>query len=131
MLNHANTAPCPCDSQRHFADCCQSFLLDKVFAPTAEALMRSRYTAFALQQRDYLLDTWHPSTRPQQLTFDTDVRWLGLKVKSTEAGREQDENGWVSFVARYKIQGRGHRIVERSHFVRENGRWFYVDGEVT
>lgn len=130
MLALAGTALCPCDSKLPFADCCQRCLNDTAFAPTAEALMRSRYTAFVLEQDDYLLATWHPSTRPKQLTFDTETRWLGLKIKDTQGGGAKDTEGWVSFVARYKIQGRGHRLVERSHFVRENQRWLYVDGEV-
>ncbi len=138
-LEIADNAPCPCDSKLSFAHCCQPFLSGTVAAPTAEALMRSRYTAFVLQQGDYLLATWHPAHRPQQLALEIadllgfenlEGLWLGLNIKSTQDGQEQDQQGWVSFVARYKQQGRGHRLVERSHFVRDNGRWLYVDGEV-
>ncbi len=91
--------------------------------------MRSRYTAFVLLDRNYLRDTWHPSTRPLELQLDPDQRWLGLKVKATEAGKASDKTGIVEFVARYKIAGRGHRLHEISRFVHENGHWFYVDGD--
>jgi SEC-C motif-containing protein len=129
MPELADNALCPCDSQRAFTACCQPLLSGQIAAPSPEALMRSRFSAFVLERRDYLLDTWHPSTRPQTLTFDVETRWLGLKIKSTEAGGAQDNQGWVTFAARYKIHGRGQRMVERSHFVRENGRWFYINGE--
>ena len=90
--------------------------------------MRSRYTAYTLAHRDYLLRTWHPRTRPQTLTLDPAQRWLGLKIRSTEAGGEEDATGRVEFVARYKTAGRGHRLHEDSRFERVAGQWVYVDG---
>ena len=95
------------------------------------ALMRSRYSAFATGQADYLLATWHPTTRPATLPLELGVRWLGLKILGTDAGGEGDQEGWVTFVARAKFQGRAQRLQERSRFVREHGRWFYVDGELS
>ena len=91
--------------------------------------MRSRYTAFVLCDERYLLDTWHPDTRPSQLSLDSDQRWLGLKVRRCEAGQADDEKGVVEFVARYKINGRGFRLHENSRFEQINGRWFYLNGE--
>ena len=91
--------------------------------------MRSRYTAYTLQREDYLLATWHPSTRPAQLglTEEAPAKWLGLEVKRHE---QHDANhAIVEFVARYKMNGRAHRLHEASRFVREDGRWFYVDGD--
>ncbi|WP_343030092.1 YchJ family protein [Propionivibrio limicola] len=98
-------------------------------APDAETLMRSRYTAYTLGLEPYLLATWHPDTRPEslQLSEDKATRWLGLEIKRHEMTGEN--SAIVEFVARYKIAGRAHRLHETSRFVREDGRWYYVDGE--
>ena len=89
--------------------------------------MRSRYSAFVLQRRDYLLATWHDSTRPETLDFEPDVRWLGLAVRAHRA--LDADHAEVEFVARYRVAGRAVRLHENSRFVREAGRWFYVDGD--
>lgn len=90
--------------------------------------MRSRYSAFVLGLADYLLDTWHPSTRPPDLSIDEGVHWLGLEVRSH---RLLDEtHGEVEFVARSRLAGKGQRLRERSRFLKENGRWWYVDGDL-
>nr|WP_282600237.1 YchJ family metal-binding protein [Patulibacter sp. SYSU D01012] len=96
-------------------------------APTAERLMRSRYSAFAFGDRAYLLATWHPSTRPAALDLDDGLRWEGLDVLRTTAGGEDDRSGTVAFVARYR-DAAGHEGEQRedSAFVREDGAWFYV-----
>jgi SEC-C motif domain protein len=134
----ASVAECPC-GQRHargqalaLAACCGRYLDQDEPAPDAERLMRSRYSAFVLQRPAYLLATWHPSTRPAELTLEAGTQWLGLAVKSHRAtGPDSAE---VSFVARSRRAGSGggqaHRLVERSRFVREGGRWFYVDGDI-
>lgn len=92
--------------------------------------MRSRYTAFVLAREDYLLDTWHPSTRPASLDLQSaKVKWLGLRILSTEAGGPDDDAGRVEFVARYRPGGApAVRLHENSRFAREGGRWRYVDG---
>ena len=121
---------CPCGSGRPYTDCCGPLDKSAKNTNTAEALMRSRYTAYVLGQEDYLLATWHASTRPAALNLADDVgtKWLGLEVKRHQ---QIDENtAIVEFVARYRIAGRGHRLHEISRFVREDGRWFYVDGEI-
>ena len=91
--------------------------------------MRSRYSAYVLGLTSYLMDTWHRDTRPgEPLVLDAGVKWLGLEVRShtvLDADRAR-----VHFVARSKQGGRAHRLVELSRFVREGGRWFYVDGSV-
>lgn len=120
--------PCPCGSGNRLDQCCGPVIRHHC-AESAEQLMRSRYTAFVLLDDNYLSDTWHPSTRPQELQLDPDQRWLGLKINATEAGNAGDKTGIVEFVARYKIAGRGHRLHEVSRFVHENGHWFYVDGD--
>ena len=91
--------------------------------------MRSRYSAYVLGLEDYLLATWHASTRPTALDLDkeTSPRWLGLDIKRHQA--TGPDSAVVEFVARYKTGGRAHRLHEISRFVREDGRWYYVDGE--
>ncbi len=92
--------------------------------------MRSRYSAYALGREPYLLATWHASMRPAELRLSDDVatRWIGLEVKRHEV--QDDGHAIVEFLARYKINGRAHRLHETSRFVREDGRWFYVDGDI-
>ena len=92
--------------------------------------MRSRYCAHVLGNVRYLLDTWHPRTRPAQIPIESTRRWLGLDVKDVQAGEAGDIHGSVEFVARFKIAGRAHRLHELSQFKFDNGRWFYVDGEL-
>lgn len=105
--------------------------------------MRSRYSAYVLRLKDYLLATWHPSTRPATLDLDDSPRWLDLSVKQAlphrDSRRSQNNSGnaatgqneaTVEFVARYKIAGRAYKLYETSRFVREDGRWYYLDGEV-
>ncbi len=121
--------PCPCGSGKPLDACCKPYL-DGIPAPTPEALMRSRYTAYVLGDADYLRRTWHPSTRPADLELEKDVKWLGLKVIRAQGG-EGDERGTVEFVARFKIGGKAHRMEENSRFAREEGRWVYLDGDVS
>ena len=94
--------------------------------------MRSRYVAYVRGRADYLLQTWHPATRPVTLDVDGEpLRWLGLQVRRVEGGGFGDTAGIVEFVARYKVGGRAHRLQEVSQFVREEGRWFYREAERT
>lgn len=90
--------------------------------------MRSRYTAFVLGDEAHLRRSWHPDTCPADLAPDPRQRWLGLKVRAAAAGTPEDDLGTVEFVARYKIDGRGHRLHELSEFVRHEGRWVYLRG---
>jgi SEC-C motif-containing protein len=94
----------------------------------AEALMRSRYAAYVALDRDWLLATWHPSTRPQALDLDPAMKWLGLEVKDHRL--VDGTHAEVEFVARFRIGGgRAGRLHERSRFLKEDGRWYYVDGD--
>ncbi len=90
--------------------------------------MRSRYTAYVLKLEDYLLQTWHPDTRPTALDLveDTLTKWLGLEVKRFEA--TGDETAIVEFVARYKVNGKAERLHEISRFVKMRHHWYYRDG---
>ncbi len=146
-------APCPCGGAT-FATCCEPFLTGNAVPPTAETLMRSRYTAYTRGDEAYLRATWHPSTLPASAIVEAGdaTRWLGLEIKSALRLRkrkadllESDNTDTVEFVARYKIGGRAHRLHEVSRFVRETvreavpavaktgdeagvARWFYLDG---
>lgn len=125
--------PCDCGAPRPYADCCgalhDAFAADgSLLAPDAQALMRSRYSAYVRNLLAYLLATWHPSTRPPTLTpNEPGLQWLGLQIKRHE--RQDDAHETVEFVARSKLGGRAHRLQETSRFVRENGVWRYVDGD--
>jgi len=121
-----SATPCPCGQPKDYADCCGIYHAG-VAAPTAEALMRSRYSAYVLALEPYLLATWHTSTRPTDVTAEEKTRWLGLTIKRFEATGA--DRALVEFVARYKIGGRAQRLHEVSRFVREDGRWYYVDGQ--
>jgi len=119
--------PCPCGRGPRYADCCGRFHAGPLHlqAPDPESLMRSRYSAFALDLRDYLLATWHPEHRPDAIEPpEPGLKWLGLEVK--EARETGPDQGEVTFVARSKVGGRAHRLTERSGFVRVGGRWLYT-----
>lgn len=122
---------CPCGSGKPFVQCCEPCLSGVAQADTAEKLMRSRYTAYVMKNEEYLLRTWHHSTRPDQLGLERGEagNWIGLKLVGTHAGGRDDDSGMVEFVARYKINGKAHRLQEKSRFVKEQGEWFYLDGE--
>lgn len=122
--------PCPCGNNASYQACCGRWHRGelRLKAPDAATLMRSRYTAFVLNELDYLLETWHASTRPASLEGNAPgVKWLGLQLRSHV---QQDANrATVEFVARSRHQGQAVRLHEISRFVRENGQWFYVDGD--
>lgn len=122
------STPCPCGSGRAFGACCGPVLAGERPAPTAEALMRSRYTAFTLRDTAYLLASWHPSTRPQDLALDEQPppKWLGLDVRAHRP--LADTRAEVEFLARCRIGGRARRLREQSRFLREQGRWYYLNG---
>ncbi|CTP92568.1 YchJ family metal-binding protein [Xanthomonas graminis] len=117
--------PCPCGRPRDYAQCCGLYHAGAA-APDAETLMRSRYSAYVRRDADYLRASWHPSTRPAQLELDTRTTWLGLTVQRVIAsGADRAE---VAFLARYRIGGGSAvRMIEHSRFVREDGRWYYLD----
>lgn len=92
--------------------------------------MRSRYAAYAYGDADYLFRTWHPQTRPPDVTMDADIVWTALDVTDTAAGGTDDEDGEVQFTAHFEAAGRPGSMCERSRFERRAGRWLYVDGVV-
>ena len=126
-----SASPCPCDASRRYDACCGRWHAGAhhLQASDAETLMRSRYSAYVLGLADYLRDTWHASTRPAEpIAFEPGLRWLGLEIRRHR--QVDDEHAEVEFVARSKLGGRAHRLHETSRFLREGGRWFYVDGDV-
>jgi SEC-C motif-containing protein len=118
---------CPCLSGLVYDECCGRFHAGTSIAPTAERLVRSRYSAYALGLPDYIVATWHHSTRPADLVLDDGVRWFRLDILSRTRGGMLDTRATVEFEAHY-LSGSGtgsqHEV---SRFVREGGKWFYVD----
>ena len=129
-MTTAISDPCPCGRPLAYTACCGVYHAGAA-TPDAEALMRSRYSAYALGLSDYVQRTWHSSTRPAQLDLQQDItqgKWLGLTVKSQHT---QGDKAEVEFIARYKPSaGPASRLHERSRFVKEEGIWFYVDGDL-
>ncbi|WP_238592131.1 YchJ family protein [Leifsonia sp. ALI-44-B] len=119
---------CPCLSGEVYGACCGRYHSGAHTAPTAEVLMRSRYSAFALGLERYLLNSWHPSTRPDSVDLDDETRWTRLDIEDVRRGGPTDSEGVVRFTAIYRDADGGHRLTETSRFVRESGVWFYVDG---
>jgi len=120
---------CPCSKDKEYSVCCQIFIESFKLPETAEQLMRSRYSAFVLEDVAYLIKTWHPKQCPENIEFDPNTKWLGLKVIETKSGSMNDTEGWVKFVARYKIAGKAHRIEELSYFEKIQGQWLYCYAE--
>lgn len=110
-----------------FGACCGPYHA-KQNAPDAESLMRSRYSAFVLGHVPYLLATWYSSQRPADVQLEVGTKWLGLEIRQHRSTGEHTAE--VEFVARFRVGGKAVRQHERSRFVREDGRWYYVDGDV-
>jgi|SRR5690606_38310488 len=135
-MKTASNPPCPCGglpAGTPYQRCCGLLIEGDQVPATAERLMRSRYTAYTLGLARYLQATWHPGTRPIDLEVDPPdtphgVRWLGLRI---HGHRELDaDHAEVKFTARYRQAGKAFRLTELSRFLREDGRWLYVDGDV-
>ena len=130
---------CPCGgaptalkrkgAEAAYADCCGRFIAQGELPPDALHLMRSRYTAFVLENAAYLQHTWQAARRPEALDFDEGAKWLGLEIKDFQETGEQDDqaSAQVEFVARVRVAGKAHRLHERSRFVCEDGQWRYVE----
>ncbi|WP_336321932.1 YchJ family protein [Streptomyces lavendofoliae] len=121
--------PCPCGLPAAYAACCGRFHSGEALAPTAELLMRSRYSAFVAGDEPYLLRTWAPATRPAAVDFDPAMRWTGLEIVATTGGTLFHTTGTVTFVARCTHRGEPGAMREHSRFERAGGAWVYVDGD--
>ncbi len=120
---------CPCGSGDTYAGCCAALHRGERSAATAEALMRSRFSAFAVGEVEYLLSSWDRETRPGTLELDDTIIWRRLQIVDTEAGGPADATGVVEFRAQYVADGRRQILHERSRFRRDrDGAWRYVDG---
>lgn len=124
---------CPCNSGKSFQDCCEPYLLGNKNAPTAESLMRSRYTAYVLANIDYIQDTY--LNHEDDFDYNGTLRWAqssvweGLHIKGTKDGTEKDEDGYVDFVAYYTDEnGKKSYHQEKSYFVKKDGKWFFKEG---
>lgn len=122
---------CPCGSGQAYASCCGDYHAGVLVPPDAQSLMRSRYSAYVLALESYLRASWHPETCPAELGMDATPRpqWQGLEVRAHHVIDDQHET--VEFVARYKLNGRAHRLHEISRFTRIDGLWCYVDGKLS
>lgn len=126
---------CPCGSGRAFETCCEPYLLGRLTAPTAEALMRARYSAYALCSIDYLFKTSGPRVRKE---FDADgskrwaesAEWTGLEVLATEGGGEHDETGTIEFVAHYTVKEQAFDHHEIAQFAKVGAEWLFMDGKL-
>lgn len=128
--NKSNDALCLCGSGQNYRRCCLPLHAGKTFPETAEQLMRSRYTAYALHLKNYLLETWDISTRPGEFEFENGLAWKSLIINSCKKGRLKDQQGWVAFTASYQVGLDGAKLQEKSYFIRDvQGHWCYVDGE--
>ncbi|CAK7053838.1 MAG: hypothetical protein DELT_01125 [Desulfovibrio sp.] len=131
-----NAAPaCYCGSGTAFAACCEPIINGEKSAPTAETLMRARYSAHAVNAFDFLEESIHSTTREKvdrekMEEWSEAVKWEGMEVHSIEAGGEKDEEGKVSFTAKYSVNGYEQELREDAVFARENGEWRYLDGDV-
>ena len=125
-MSPARPRRCPCGTGSPYDDCCGRYHAGEQSAPTAEALMRSRFSAFAVGDAGHLLRTWHPSTRPDGLDLDRARHWTRLEVLARSGGGLFDAEGRVEFRAHSERGGRPEVLREDSRFVREGGRWLYV-----
>jgi SEC-C motif-containing protein len=119
-----------CLSGEQYRMCCGRFHSGAAEAATAEQLMRSRYSAFVLLDGAYLLRTWHPKEAPRELDLDPEMEWRRLDIVAADRGGPLDAQGTVEFKAHYRHSGERGVLHEVSRFVREDGRWFYLDGRI-
>jgi len=124
---------CPCGSGDSYASCCEPYHKGLARAPTAEAFMRSRYSAYAMQGIDYIINTSmnRDVDRKSTQEWSEKSKWLGLKIISTEKGSASDKEGTVEFEATYERNGLRDVHHEKAEFKKEKDSWLYVDGEIT
>ena len=124
-----NAMQCPCQPEKAYVECCGRHHAGEA-VPTAEALMRSRYSAYVKNETKYLHKSWSVQTRPAKkaLKQKLDTEWQSLTIIRTEKGTPLDSEGVVEFIAHYLSEGKEQQLHETSRFVRENGKWVYLDG---
>lgn len=131
LLNKNTKEGCPCGSGKAYSKCCKIYH-DGNPAPSAEELMRARYSAYCLLNKNYLIHTWHPGSRPKRIHLgeESGVHWLKLEILRTEQGGVNDKMGIIEFKAFYEMEGKTGYLHETSNFVKEDNQWYYFDGEI-
>lgn len=129
-----NNNQCPCGSGMPYEECCEPIITGREKARTAEALMRSRYSAYVKEEFSHVYDSYHPETRKHFSLAaieeqSHEITWAGLTIDEVEKGRADDTEGFVTFKAQYKMNGQSQNLHEKSYFTKENGQWFYVNGQ--
>ena len=127
-MSRSGERPCPCGSGQPYASCCEPLHDNRVQPATAEQLMRSRYSAYAVGRLDHVFRTWHPRTRPPEVQPSPGLTWTGLTISDTAAGQATDAEGVVEFEASYRTPEGSGVLHEQSRFARRAGRWVYLDG---
>lgn len=127
-----NSVLCQCCSNKPFQECCSIVINNQQLPETAQQLMRSRYCAYATNNVDYLLSTWHESTRPDNVKSGEllVIKWNHLLIVDTKLGLKQHNTGSVEFVAYYSSNNTNKQLHEVSQFIKEQNKWFYVDGKM-
>lgn len=120
-----DTSQCPCGLDKHYKQCCELLHKTIIHAESAEILMRSRFSAYVKKNQQYLLDTWHSSTRPSEINFEGPggFRWIKLTINES---KEADKEAMVDFTAHYLINGQQGQMQEHSRFIKEDGFWYYA-----
>ena len=126
-----NSKSCPCGSNKSLNDCCAPIIQGKCIANTPEKLMRSRYSAYVLRNREYLLESWDIMYRPESISFEHEIRWLRLEIIDTHKFRSEDNTGNVSFIATSICDDTLVEMQEKSTFIKKNGVWLYQKRELT
>lgn len=134
ITDNVLSLPCPCGSGSDLTGCCGAYILGQATAPTSEALMRSRYSAFVLGEAKYLYNTHHPDFRSEDELAQLNAtmgqtEWVGLEILHTRQGGPEDSTGEVTFAAHFKEAGQIKQLSETSHFTKQEGRWFYTEGK--
>ncbi len=134
MEETVETLDCPCGSEQPYSECCQPLIQGERAAETAEQMMRSRYTAYTKVAMDYILETTHPDQREgfdpeSSKAWAEESTWHSLEVQSVDKGGSDDETGEVTFLAHYTQDGKTYKHHERASFKKEDGRWYFFDGE--
>lgn len=130
ISTHHKSHPCPCGSKNDYTHCCGRYIETNELPEYPEQLMRSRYTAYVLNNTEYLLTTWHKHTHPDPFQLDSGIIWINLEIIDRQSNQLNNNEGWVEFVAKFNNNGCLQSLHERSRFLREDGRWFYVDGHI-
>ena len=128
--NTRATGNCPCNSGKNYKECCKPYHKGSKNPKTALLLMRARYSAYIKGRESFIEETWHPSTRPENIPFDPDIKWTSLEIQDTLMGTETDDTGFVTFYVRFIKDGFPGAMTEVSEFIKESDKWYYLKGVI-